>query len=90
MYHFQQEHDSEGPNGTFVRWYSDHFNFFNTQLDRDEIYLSWKAVELELHQEFRSQPMNYDATHYVARYELVKSESRILSHFESLGKSDRD
>ena len=90
MYRFQQERDSEGPNGAFARWYSDHFNFFNTQLDRDEMYPSWKAVELELRQEFRSQPTNYDAAHYVARYELAKSESRILSRFESLGKSDRD
>jgi len=90
MYRFQQERDSEGPNGAFATWYSDHFNFFNSQLDRDEMYQSWKDVELELRQEFRSQPTNYDAAHYVAKYELAKSESRIFARFESLGKSDRD
>jgi len=90
MYRFQQERDSEGPNGAFAMWYSDHFNFFNSQLDRDEMYQSWKGVELELRREFRSQPTNYDAAHYVAKYELAKSESRIFSRFESLGKSDKD
>ena len=90
MYRFQQERDSKGPNGAFATWYSDHFNFFNSQLDRDEMYHSWKAVELELRQEFWSQPTNYDAAHYVSKYELAKSESRILSRFELLGKPDRD
>ena len=90
MYHFQQERDSEGPNGAFAMWYSDHFNFFNSQLDRDKMYHSWKAIELELRQEFWSQPTNYDAAHYVAKYNLAKSESRILSCFKSLEKLDRD
>ncbi|KAF8799675.1 hypothetical protein BYT27DRAFT_7025824, partial [Phlegmacium glaucopus] len=89
MYRFQQERDSDGPNGAFATWYSNHFNFFNSQLDRDEMYQSWKDVELELRQEFRSQPTNYDAAHYVAKYELAKSETKIWSRFESLGKSDR-
>ncbi|KAF8797985.1 hypothetical protein BYT27DRAFT_7025810, partial [Phlegmacium glaucopus] len=64
MFRFQQERDSEGPDGAFATWYSDHFNFFNSQLDRDEMYQSWKDVELELRQEFRSQPTNFDAAHY--------------------------
>ncbi|KAF8797489.1 hypothetical protein BYT27DRAFT_7125474 [Phlegmacium glaucopus] len=87
MFHFQQEDDSEGPDRAFVTWYSDHFNFFNSQLDRDEMYQSWKDVELELHQEFWSQPTNFDAAHYVAKYELAKSESQILARFESMGKT---
>ena len=90
MYRFQKERDSEGLDRPFARWYDEHFNFFNTQDDRDEMYDSWKSVELLLFQEFRSQPTHFDSGYYMTKYEQAKSEARILAHINSIGKPDRD
>jgi hypothetical protein len=77
MYRFQQERDKAGPDGSFAGWYSNHFNFFSSQIDKEETYDAWKSLELELHQEFRSQKKDYSAAHHAERYLISKSEHLI-------------
>lgn len=52
MYHFQQERDANGAKGKFSQWYYDHFNFFETQPDRNKQYENWKVLKLKFHEEF--------------------------------------
>ncbi|KAF8151433.1 hypothetical protein B0H34DRAFT_626602, partial [Crassisporium funariophilum] len=83
MYRFQQERDRDGPNGSFARWYSNHFNFFNSQIDKDETYEAWKSLELDLRQEFRRQKKEYSAAHYAERYLIAKSEHTIWTRTQA-------
>ena len=78
-FRFQQERDSEGDNGAFSTRWDQHFTFFHTQIDKDEHYDAWKSVEFDLRQEYRSQPTNFDADYYMAKYDLAKSESKTLA-----------
>ncbi|KAF8186691.1 hypothetical protein BJ912DRAFT_852133 [Pholiota molesta] len=51
MISFQRERDLSGAEGAHGRWYGDHFDFFNTQERRDELYDVWKKDELKFRQE---------------------------------------
>ena len=75
-YRFQMSRDKDGNAGTYARWWSHHFGFFNAQEDKIDMYDAWKQLELKFRREYRTQPTQYDSQYYVAQYELCKSEFR--------------
>jgi len=76
-YRFQRSRDKNGESGSFALWWSQHFEFFNNQEDKIEMYDAWKSLELRLRQEYRTQPTRFNANYYVAQYEMCKSEHRM-------------
>jgi hypothetical protein len=84
MLRFHQMRDVKGASGGFSEWYAMHFDFFFKLIDRDEFYSAWKALELELRQEFRSEKKAFCATHYANAYALVKAEKKILDRVQAL------
>ena len=68
--------DRNGDSGSYAYWWSQHFEFFNKQEDKIEMYDTWKSLELRLRCEYRTQPTIHDANHYATQYELCKSEYR--------------
>jgi hypothetical protein len=75
-YRFQMSRDRNGDSGSYAYWWSQHFEFFNKQEDKIEMYDAWKLLELRLRREYRTQPTIHDANHYATQYELCKSEYR--------------
>jgi hypothetical protein len=64
--------DRDGDSGPYATWWSDHFNFFNTQEDKITQYNAWKDLELKLRCEYRTEPTKFDITHYAMKYEAAK------------------
>jgi hypothetical protein len=75
-YRFQMSRDKNGDGGSYAHWWSQHFEFFNKQEDKTEMYDAWKWLELRLRREYRTQPTTFDAIHYATQYEICKSEYR--------------
>jgi hypothetical protein len=75
-YRFQMSRDRNGDSGSYAYWWSQHFEFFNKQEDKIEMYDAWKLLELRLRREYRTQPTIHDANYYATQYELCKSEYR--------------
>ncbi|KAF8805930.1 hypothetical protein BYT27DRAFT_7103438, partial [Phlegmacium glaucopus] len=44
---FHQMQDRDGNAGSYARWWSSHFNFFNSQEDKITQYDAWKDLELK-------------------------------------------
>jgi len=47
MWSFQISRDKSGNDGEHATWFEKHFNFFNMLIKRDELYNTWKVMELE-------------------------------------------
>jgi len=80
-YRFQRSRDKNGESGSFARWWCQHFEFFNNQEDKIELYEAWKHLELRLRREYRTQPTQFDANYYVSQYEMCKTEHKIRQEF---------
>ena len=64
MFKFQQARDAQGDSGEHGAWYDEHFNFFNVQRQRDELYDAWKSVELRFRKEHRSEKTRFKLDHH--------------------------
>ncbi|KIM41794.1 hypothetical protein M413DRAFT_71105 [Hebeloma cylindrosporum] len=84
MFKFQQARDKLGDEGEHAAWFDNHFNFFNVQQDRDELYDAWKGIELELRKDHRSQNLAFNASDYDAAFSRAKSEHKLRSEFQAL------
>lgn len=74
MFKFQQARDKLGDAGEHAAWFDNHFNFFNVQQDRDELYEAWKLVELELRRDHRSQNLAFNAADHEFQALLAASQ----------------
>ena len=83
-FRFHSGRDSHGPTGSFALWWDKHFGFFNLQKDKVKYYDAWKALELELRQEFYSQPTRYDGAYYARKYNIMKNVFDAKSEFASM------
>jgi len=72
-YRFHSERDIHGPTGSYASWWDKHFGFFNLQKDKVKYYDAWRSLELELRQEFYSQPTTYDGAYYARKYDIMKN-----------------
>jgi hypothetical protein len=70
-FRFHQMQDRDGDSGPYATWWSNHFNFFNTQEDKITQYNAWKDLELKLRHEYRTEPTKFDITHYAMKHEAV-------------------
>src|ERR1700678_2963374 len=76
--------DKNGNSGSYAYWWSQHFEFFNKQEDKIEMYDTWKSLELRLRCEYRTQLTTYDAAHYATQYEICKSEYRAKQRMKEM------
>jgi len=83
-FRFHSGHDIHGPDGSYASWWDKHFSFFNLQKDKVKYYDAWKSLELELRQEFYSQPTAYDGAYYARRYDIIKNIYDAKSEFASM------
>lgn len=83
-FRFQSSRDIGGSGGGFSSWWEKHFNFFNLQKDKVVYYDAWKAMELQLRQEFYSQPTLYDPAFYAQKYGIIKTSFDLETKFQSL------
>lgn len=83
-YCFHSGCDIHGPGGSYASWWDKHFGFFNLQKDKVKYYSAWKSLELELHQEFYSQPTTYDGAFYARKYDITKNIFDAKSEFTSM------
>jgi hypothetical protein len=83
-FHFHSRRDIHGPEGSYASWWDKHFCFFNLQKDKVKYYGAWKSLELELHQEFYSQPTIYDGAFYARKYDIIKNIFDAKSEFTSM------
>jgi len=83
-FRFHSGHDIHGPDGSYAFWWDKHFGFFNMQKDKVKYYEAWKTLELELRQEFYSQPTSYDGAYYARKYDIIKNISDAKSDFASM------
>jgi hypothetical protein len=51
-YRFQMSRDKNGDEGSYANWWHLHLGFF--QEDKIEMYDAWKALELKLRREYRT------------------------------------
>jgi hypothetical protein len=83
-FRFHSGRDIHGPTGSFALWWDKHFGFFNLQKDKVKYYDAWKSLELELRQEFYSQPTRYDGAYYAWKYDIMKNVFDAKSEFASM------
>jgi hypothetical protein len=83
-FRFYSGHDIHGPDGSYASWWDKHFGFFNLQKDKVKYYEAWRSLELELRQEFYSQPTSYDGAYYARRYDIIKNIFDAKSDFASM------
>ena len=83
-FRFHSGRDIHGPEGSYASWWDKHFCFFNLQKDKVKYYGAWKSLELELRQEFYSQPTSYDGAFYARKYDIIKNIFDAKSEFASM------
>ena len=83
-FRFHSGCDIHGPDGSYASWWDKHFSFFNLQKDKVKYYDAWKSLELELRQEFYSQPTTYEGAYYARRYDIIKNIFDAKSEFASM------
>ena len=83
-FRFHSERDIHGPTGSYASWWDKHFGFFNLQKDKVKYYDAWRSLELELRQEFYSQPTSYDGAYYARKYDIMKNIFDAKSEFASM------
>ena len=74
MYNFQEAHVKQGSLDDHAQWFAQHFGFFMNQHNKVENYEAWKSLELELCEEFYSEPTAYDTAYYANQYAHAKSK----------------
>ncbi|EDR12190.1 uncharacterized protein LACBIDRAFT_311309 [Laccaria bicolor S238N-H82] len=79
MWSFQILRDKSGSEGEHATWFEKHFNFFNMLNKRDELYDTWKVMELESCQDHHSCHLKFSATDYDKALGLTE-ESHNLTH----------
>jgi len=84
MFKFQQARDKVGDMGEHAAWFDNHFNFFNVQQDRDELYEAWKVVKLDLRRDHRSQNLAFNAADHDAAFARAKSDHKLRLEFQAL------
>ncbi|KDR80496.1 hypothetical protein GALMADRAFT_136969 [Galerina marginata CBS 339.88] len=82
-FRFQCERDVVESGGAYSAWWDHHFNFFNFQMDKNEYYDAWKAMELELRQDFYAHPCAYNADYYARKYDIVKCSYDLKRRMQS-------
>ncbi|KAF8951558.1 hypothetical protein BDZ97DRAFT_1684206, partial [Flammula alnicola] len=84
MFDFQQQRDKKGEDGQHSAWYNDHFNFFNGQRKKNELYDAWKSVELEFRQEHRSVYDEFELKDYVDAFKACEGAAKLKAEMQDL------
>ena len=79
---FQTSRDKDGDGGSFAKFWSNHFGFFDQQEDKIEMYPYWMAVELRLRNAYRSQPTTFDRSYYAGQYDQAKLKKEFAEEME--------
>ena len=71
---FQAERDSEGPDGNFTVWLTEHLSFFRNIEDRIEYFRAWQPEEIRLWAKYRLTPEPFDAGIYYLLYMQARTK----------------
>ena len=84
MWSFQISRDKSGADGEHAAWFEKHFNFFNMLNKRDELYDTWKGMELEFHQDHRSCHLKFSMPDYDKALGLTEDSHKLHKEFQDI------
>ena len=78
-----------GSKGEHATWFEKHFNFFNMLNKRDELYDTWKVMELEFRQDHRSRHLKFSATDYDKALGITEESHKLRKEFQEFINSSQ-